>query len=86
MDVEAFFDDGDEHVDGDGDPDLGFDSVLGSAKEALDAQVLFDPFEEQLHLPAITVEIGHGLRRYGEVVGQEVEGLSGRFVVLLDAA
>ncbi len=31
VDVEALFDDGDEHVDRDGDPDLDLDGVLGGA-------------------------------------------------------
>ena len=60
LEIEAFFDDGDENVHRDGDPDLGFDSVLGSAEEALDAQVLLDPFEEQFDLPAAFVEFGDG--------------------------
>ena len=37
---------------GDGDPDLSFHGVLGSAVERLDSKILFDPFEEQLDLPA----------------------------------
>ena len=32
---------------------MGFDGVLGGAEEGLDAQVLLDPFEEQLDAPAI---------------------------------
>jgi hypothetical protein len=31
---------------------LSFHSVLGSAIERLDSKILFDPFEEQLDLPA----------------------------------
>jgi hypothetical protein len=34
---------------------LGFDGVFGFAEERLDAQVLFNPFEEQLDLPAVFV-------------------------------
>jgi hypothetical protein len=34
--------------------------VLGEAEERLDAQVLLDPLEEQLDLPAAAVEIGDG--------------------------
>ncbi len=86
VDVEAFFEDGDQDVDRDGDPDLGLDGVLGGAEEALDAQVLFDPFEEQLDLPAAFVEPGDGERRQGEVVGQEDEGFAGLRVAVLDAA
>ena len=41
-------DDGDEHVSGNGDPDLGLNGVLARAIESLDAQVLLYPFEEEL--------------------------------------
>ena len=41
-------DDRHQHIDADGDPDLRPHSVLGSAVEAFDAQVLLDPLEEQL--------------------------------------
>ena len=86
VDSQALLDDGDQHIDGDGDPDLGFDGVLGGAVEALDAQVLLDPFEEQLDLPAAFVELGDGQRRQGEVVGQEGEGLAALGVAVSDAA
>jgi hypothetical protein len=32
-----------------------------------------DPFEEQLHLPPLLVDVGDGLRGYGEEVGQKHE-------------
>jgi hypothetical protein len=47
-DIEALLDDGYEQVDGQGDPYLALDRVLGGIEERLDAQVLFDPFEKQL--------------------------------------
>ncbi len=74
IEVEAFFEDGDKEVDRDRDPDLGLDGVLGGAEESLDAQVLLDPFEEQLDLPAAFVELYNGQRRQGDVVGQEGKG------------
>ena len=40
--------------------------VLGLSPETLDAEVLFNPFEEQFHLPTIAVE-------QGNVFGSEVE-------------
>ena len=86
MAVEAFFDDGHQHIDGDGDPDLSFDGVFRGAEEGLDSQVLFDPFEEQLDLPAAFVEFGNGECRQGEVVGEEYEGVVSFGVVILDAA
>ena len=53
---------------------MGFHGILGGAEEGLDAQVLFDPFEEQLDPPAVAVEFGDGECREGEVVGEELEG------------
>jgi hypothetical protein len=44
--VEPLSNDGDEHVHADSDPHLGLDRVLGCAEEALDPQVLLDPFEQ----------------------------------------
>lgn len=38
--------------------DLDADCILGRAPELLDSQVLFDPFEEQLHAPSVTVKLG----------------------------
>ena len=54
---ESLAQDGDEDVDGDGDPDLGLHGVGRSAIEGLDPQMLLDPFEEQLDLPATTVKL-----------------------------
>ena len=45
--------------------------VLTGAKEGLDFNVLFDPFEDQLNLPALLVDIGNGLDRPVELVGYE---------------
>ena len=53
--VELFFDDGDEQVDGDGDPDLSFDGVLAGPVESLDAQMLLDPFEQQADILPINI-------------------------------
>ena len=51
-DSELLLDDRNQHIDGDSNPDLSFHGVLGSAVERLDSKILFDPFEEQLDLPA----------------------------------
>ena len=68
MEAEPLFHDGHQHVDRHGDPDLGFDGVLGSSIEGLDAQVLLDPLEEQLDLPARFVESDDDEGWQGEVV------------------
>jgi hypothetical protein len=54
-------------------------------KERLDAQVLFDPFEEQLYLPAAAIEIGDAEGGQGELVGQEDGSPVGVRVAVLDA-
>ncbi len=45
----TFFKHRDEHVGGHGNPDLRLHRVLAVVEEALDSQMLLDPFEEQLH-------------------------------------
>src|SRR5271169_6297001 len=65
------FYDGGEHVDADGNPDLSFHGVLGSAVEMLDAQILLYPFEKQFHGPTLFVERGDHGGGECEVVGHE---------------
>ena len=55
IDLEFLLQDGDEDVDADGDPDLGLHGVLRVAVERFDAEVLFDPFEEEFDLPATAI-------------------------------
>ena len=62
---------GDQQVGGYGNPYLRLHRVLAGAKEPLDAQVLLDPFEEQLHLPALAVQVGNQFGLQSEVVGQK---------------
>ena len=83
--VEALLDDGDEDVDRDGDPDLGFHGVFRGPEEPLDAQMLLDPLEEQLDLPAAAIEISNDAGRQREVVGQEDQGLGGLEIGAADA-
>ena len=61
--MKLLLDDGDQHVGGHGAPDLRLHRVLAGAQKALDAQMLLDPFEEQLDLPAALVQRGDGQRR-----------------------
>ena len=75
--MKLLLDDGDEHVGGHGAPDLRLHRVLAGAQEFLDSQVLLDPLEEQLHLPAILVQRSDGQRRQRRVVGQEDQVLAG---------
>ena len=73
FELQFLFDDGHEHVDTDRDPHLSLHGVVGRAVESLDPQMLFDPLEEQLDLPAALVESRDRERRQREVVGQEHE-------------
>ena len=45
--MEFLLHDGDQHVGGDGAPDLCLPGVLAGPDESLDAQVLLDPFEPE---------------------------------------
>ena len=79
--MQAFLSNGDQHVSADRDPDLRFDSVLVGAIKRLDAQVLLDPFEKQLNLPALAVQVCNQLGLESEVVGQKSYSLA---IVILD--
>ena len=58
IEIELFLDDGHQHIGGDSDPYLDLDGIppRGGTEEPLDTQVLFDPFEEQFHVPTVFVE------------------------------
>ena len=74
-----------QHVNTDGNPNLGFHRVIAGAIKVFDAQVLLDPFEEQLHLPTALVEQGYGQGGEGEVVSQEYQALACLRVHIMDA-
>lgn len=74
--MEFFLHDGDEHIYREGDPDLSQDCILGGAIEGLDSQMLFEPTEEELHLPTAAIQFGHCDCGYREVVGKEGKTLS----------
>jgi hypothetical protein len=54
--------------------------------EPLDAQVLLDPLEEQLDLPAVPIERRDGEDGKLEVVGQEDQRLAGLRIPITDPA
>ena len=84
--MKSFLDDGDQDIDRHGDPDLCLHGIFGGAIEALDAQVLLDPFEEQLHLPAAAIEVADGHGRQGEMVGEKHQRFVGSRILETDAA
>jgi hypothetical protein len=71
------FEIGDHQVGDEGDPDLTEDGIGGIAEEALDLEVLLDPFEEQLDLPSTAVDLGDGGRGERLGVGEEDIVLAG---------
>ena len=74
--MQTFLSNCDQHVSADRDPDLRFDRVLVGAIKRLDSQVLLYPFEEQLDLPALAVQVCNQLGFEGEVVGQKRDPLA----------
>lgn len=83
--MKLLFNNSDQHVSGNGAPDLRFHRVLAVPNETLDAQMLLDPFEEQLDLPAALVKHGNGQRGQGGVVGQKYQRLAGLRIFERDA-
>ena len=78
--MQALLCNGDQHVGANRNPDLRLHGVLARAQKRLDAQVLLDPFEEQLDLPALSIQIGNEFGPQGKVVGQKRDALA-RFVL-----
>ena len=86
FEAQAFADDVDQHVNRDRDPDLRLHGVFADAVEGLDAQVLLDPLEEPLHLPALFVDLGDGECGKREVVREEDKPLAGFSIYVTDLA
>ena len=59
---------------------MGEYGVFGGAVKGFDPQVLFEPTEEEFHLPTASIQIGHSNSRNREVVGQK-DKAPGRFRV-----
>ena len=75
--IEPLFDDRHQDVSAHSNPDLGLQSVGACSHECLDSQVLLDPFEEKLDVPAVAIQIGDRLRWEHKIVGQEDQSLLG---------
>ena len=69
------FNNGNQHINGNSDPDLALYSILRNPEKRFDPQMLLNPFEKKFDLPAVTIQISYSLRWNGKVVGQKVEGL-----------
>lgn len=69
--MELFLHNSDQHIYGESDPDLSQYRIFRCSIEILDSQVLFEPTEKELDLPAAAIQFCHGDGRNREVVGQE---------------
>ena len=67
----SVFDEGDKNKHDHGDADLSHDGIQRGTQKGFYFQVLFDPFEEQLHLPATFVQPSDGAGRPREMVRKE---------------
>lgn len=76
--IQSFFHDGNKHINGDGNPNLGLHRILRRPVKRLDPQMLFDPPKEQLDLPATFVELSNGQRGKNNIIGQK-----GQMLVLI---
>ena len=84
--LQFLFQDCDYQVRADGNPHLCLDGVGRIAEKALDPQILFDPLEEQFHLPAAFVKQCNRGGREREAVGQIDEESIGLGVEITDAS
>src|SRR5690625_227839 len=62
---------GQQKIDAHRNPDLSQHGIPGSTQKGLDLEVLLDPFEEQLNLPARLVDGSNGGRGQLESIGQK---------------
>ena len=69
--AQAFFEQGDQRIDRHRHPELGANGIGAGAVKDLDPQVLFEPAEEQFHLPALLVKPRHRQGGQAKMVGQK---------------
>ena len=75
LQTETFLHDRDQGVGSHGGPYLSFDGIGRGSKEALDAQMLFDPFEKQFNLPTLMINRRDNRRGDLKIVRKENESL-----------
>jgi hypothetical protein len=83
--LKLLFNNGNQHVGGNGAPDLRLHRILAVADKAFDAQMLLDPLEEQFDLPAIFVQRGNRQGGQSRIVGEKDQGLASSRVFEADA-
>src|SRR5882672_2179308 len=75
-----------QYVDAHRGPDLSFHRILRCTVERLDAQMLLDPLEKQLYLPAQSVELADADRWQTEMIGQEHQAFARVGIAITDPA
>ena len=85
MDFRGELEIGEHQIHAKRNPDLRHHGVSAGAQECLDFQVLLNPLEEQLDLPALFVASGNGVRRETEVITQKDISPSGVRIPVNDA-
>jgi hypothetical protein len=65
---------------------LSFYGILAGTIEGFDAQVLLDPFVEQLDLPTTAIQLRNGLCWQVEIVAEKYQNIAGLGVSQFDAA
>lgn len=80
--MKSLFEDSNQQVNADGDPDLGFDGVGRYSVKSFDSQMLLDPSKEEFHLPVLFVNVGDGYGGNGKDIG-EITGKSSDSVIAL---
>src|SRR6516162_10913724 len=83
--MKPLFENRHQQVNRNGNGDLGTHGVLAGTIESFDPQMLFDPFEEQLDLPARAVDLRYRQRRQAEVVAQKFQRLTRLGIAIADA-
>ena len=71
LQAQALLHDGHQHIHRDRGPELSFHGIFAIPVKCFYPEVLFDPFEEQLDLPAGLVEQTDSECREVEIVSQE---------------
>jgi len=75
--MKSLLQDCNQQINADSDPDLSFDGVGRCAVKGFDSQMLLDPSEEELYLPALLVNVGDGYGGNGKDIGQVDKTLLG---------
>ena len=69
-----------------GNPYLRHDCIAAGSEKSFNLQVLLDPLEKQLDLPASLVDIGNGFGSQLEIVGQKKILLTCVGILVTDSA